>query len=79
MFRQRYVVEVPAGKTEWALDTVVMQEAKEFSQEHIGENIVSHRVMSEEEVLALCSIDNDYANNWNDKLKLDTFVTKVKE
>jgi hypothetical protein len=79
MFRQRYVVEVPAGKAEWALDTVVMQEAKEFSQEHIGENIVSHRVMSEEEVLALCSIDNDYANNWNDKLKLDTFVTKVKE
>jgi hypothetical protein len=79
MFRQRYVVEVPAGKAEWALDTVVMQEAKEFSQEHIGENIVSHRVMSKEEVLALCSIDNDYANNWNDKLKLDTFVTKVKE
>ena len=79
MFRQRYVVEVPAGKSEWALDTVVMQEAKEFSQEHIGENIVSHRVMSEEQVLALCNIDNDYANNWNDKLKLDTFVTKVKE
>ena len=79
MFRQRYVVEVPAGKSEWALDTVVMQEAKEFSQEHIGENIISHRVMSEEEVLALCSIDNDYANNWNDKLKIDTFVTKVKE
>jgi len=79
MFRQRYVVEVPAGKAEWALDTVVMQEAKEFSQAHIGENIVSHRVMSEEQVLALCSIDNDYANSWNDKLKLDTFVTKVKE
>jgi len=79
MFRQRYVVEVPAGKTEWALDTVVMQEAKEFSQEHIGENIISHRVMSKEQILALCNIDNDYANNWNDKLKLDTFVTKVKE
>jgi hypothetical protein len=79
MFRQRYVVEVPAGKSEWALDTVVMQEAKEFSQEHIGENIVSHRVMTEEEVLALCNIDNDYANSWNDELKLNTFVTKVKE
>jgi hypothetical protein len=35
--------------------------------------------MNEEQFLALCSIDNDYANNWNDKLKLDTFVTKVKE
>ena len=79
MFRQRYVVEVPAGKSEWALDTVVMQEAKEFSQEHIGENIVSHRVMSEEEVLALCNIDNDYANRWSDDYKIKTFVTKVKE
>ena len=85
-FRERYMVEVPVGidkygkdKSEWALDTVTMNEAKEFSQEHIGENIVSHRVMSEEEVLDLCSIDNDYANNWNDKLKIDTFVTKVKE
>ena len=79
MFRQRYVVEVPAGKSEWALDTVVMQEAKEFSQEHIGENIVSHRVMTEEEVLALCDSDNDYAKRWSDDYKFDTFVTKVKE
>jgi hypothetical protein len=79
MFRQRYVVEVPAGKSEWALDTVVMQEAKEFSQEHIGENIVSHRVMSEEEVLALCDVDNDYAKRWSDDYKIKTFVTKVKE
>jgi hypothetical protein len=79
MFRQRYVIEVPAGKSEWALDTVVMQEAKEFSQEHIGENIVSHRVMSEEEVLALCDVDNDYAKRWSDDYKIKTFVTKVKE
>ena len=79
MFRQRYVVEVPVGKSEWALDTVVMQEAKEFSQEHIAENIISHRVTSKEYVLALCDIDNDYTNTWNDELKLDTFVTKIKD
>lgn len=79
MFRERYVVEVPKGHSEWALDTVVMQEAKEFSQQHIGENIISHRVMSKEEVLELCDIDNDYAKRWSDETKLDTFVTKVKE
>ena len=79
MFRQRYVVEVPKDHSEWALDTVVMQEAKEFSQEHIGENIISHRVVSKEEVLALCDIDNDYAKRWSDDYKFDTFVTKVKE
>ena len=79
MFRERYVVEVPKDHTEWALDTVVMQEAKEFSQEHIGENIISHRVMSKKEVLALCDIDNDYAKRWSDEYKFQTFVTKVKE
>jgi hypothetical protein len=31
-FRMRYVVEVPEGKSEYALDTVVMNEANEFSQ-----------------------------------------------
>ena len=79
MFRERYVVEVPKGHAEWALDTVVMQEAKEFSQEHIGENIISHRVVSKEEVLALCDIENDYAKRWSDEYKFETFVTKVKE
>ena len=29
--RMRYVVEVPQGKKDWALDTVVCQEAQEFS------------------------------------------------
>ena len=52
MFRMRYVVEVPKGKSEWALDTVTCNEAKEFSQEHIGEDIVSHRVVSKEEAIA---------------------------
>ncbi len=50
-FRERYMVEVPIGKQLWALDTVVMNEAKEFSQEHRGETIVSHRVVSGEEAL----------------------------
>ena len=42
MFRERYMVEVPVGtdqygknKVEWALDTVVMEDAKEFSQQHL--------------------------------------------
>ena len=74
-FRQRYMVEVPKGKTEWALDTVTMEQADEFSQEHLGETIVSHRVVSKEEMLALCDKDNDYAKSWNDEHKMKTFVT----
>ena len=78
-FRQRYVVEVPTGKAEWALDTVVMNEAKEFSQEHLGETIVSHRVLTRDEVLNLCNKDNAYCSSWTDEKKFETFVTEWKE
>ena len=84
MFRERYMVEVPVGidqygkdKADWALDTVTLEEAKEFSQEHLGETIVSHRVVTKEEALALCDKDNDYARVWNDELKIKTFFTSV--
>lgn len=79
MFRIRYVVEVPEGQKDWALDTVVMQEATEFSQKHIDEAIVSHRVVSPDEVLALCDEDNDYASSWTNENKFQTFVTAWKE
>ena len=78
-FRERYMVEVPIGKQLWALDTVVMNEAKEFSQEHIGETIVSHRVVSVEEALSMCDRDNAYCSSWSDDKKIDTFFTKEGE
>lgn len=86
MFRERYMVEVPVGvdrygkdKAEWALDTVTMEEAKEFSQEHLGETVVSHRVVTKEDALAMCDKDNDYAKKWNDELKIKTFFTVMTE
>jgi hypothetical protein len=86
MFRERYMVEVPVGvdqygkdKVEWALDTVVMEEAKEFSQQHLGQTIVSHRVVTKEEALAMCDKENDYARKWNDELKVKTFFTTMEE
>lgn len=75
-FRERYMVEVPKGKAEWALDTVTLNEAKEFSQEHLGEVIVSHRVVSLKEALQLCDTDNDYCKKWNDEQKMNAFFTK---
>jgi hypothetical protein len=78
-FRQRYMVQVPKGKKEWAMDTVVMHEAKEFSQEHLGEQIVNHRVVSEEDALKMCDEDNDYARAWSDEHKINTFFTKEGE
>ena len=83
-FRQRYMVEVPVGtddygndKTLWALDTVTMQEAKEFSQEYLGEQIVSHRVVTYAEALSLCDKDNDYVVSWDTETKVKNFFTTV--
>ena len=76
-FRMRYMVEVPKGKADWALDTVVMKEAEEFSQEHLGEQIVSHRVVSKEDALALCDVDNAYTKTWNDEKKMEVFFTPI--
>lgn len=84
-FRIRYLVSVPQGKftlgdrvldkAEWALDTVTMKEATEFSQLDLGETIVSHRVVTDAEALALCRADNDYAAGWTDEHLRKTFFT----
>lgn len=77
-FRHRYMVEVPQGKSEWSLDTVTMSEAKEFSQEYLGEQIVSHRVVSEADAIVLCRSDNDYAT-WTDEKLKEVFFTSIKD
>lgn len=77
-FRMRYVIEVPKDKpTEWALDTVSMEEAMEFSQVHVGENILSHRVITKEEFLRMFDEDNGYLKTWDDDKKLNQFTTKL--
>lgn len=85
-FRNRYMVEVPVGiddygkdKSEWALDTVTLEAAKEFSQEYIGEQIISHRVVTKEEALALCDKDNDYCSSWDESIKIKNFFTTWSE
>ena len=74
-FRMRYMVEAPEDHPEYALDTVVCNEAKEFSQEHLGETIVSHRVVKEKEALAICDVDNEYGKSWTKPKKLEAFFT----
>lgn len=79
MFRQRYCVEAPADHPEYALDDVTMETAKEFSQEWLGEQIVSHRVITEEEALIQCDIDNSYGSSWDTEHKIKSFFTKEGE
>lgn len=77
--RMRYVIEAPADHPEYALDDVVCQTAKEFSQQDLGETIVSHRVVSGAEALAICDEDNAYLKDWPDHKKIDVLFTREGE
>jgi hypothetical protein len=76
MFRMRYMIEVPKGKSEYALDDVVMRDAelKEFSQKHLDEIIVSHRTIKPKRILELIDNDNEYCKSWSPEKKLEAFV-----
>jgi hypothetical protein len=77
--RMRYMVQVPKGNKDYALDTVIMREAKEFSQKYLDEVIVSHRVVNEDEILTMCDEDNEYCREWTDEKKICVFCTKEGE
>lgn len=68
MFRHRYAIR--AESLEHAYDTVVCNEAEEFSQKHIDENIVSGRELSEEEYLKMFDEDNEYLKDGVTESKL---------
>jgi hypothetical protein len=65
-YHVRYLVEVPKGKTDYALDTVACEDAKEFSQEWLGETTVTHRVITEQEGLDLFRSEEPLFENWDD-------------
>jgi hypothetical protein len=79
MYRMRYVVECPVDHPEYALDTVTAEQAKEFSQSHIGETIISSRVISEEEALAMCDVDNIYQSSWTKEEKIKGNFTRMED
>ena len=78
-YRMRYMVESPATNPEYAMDDVTMEDAKEFSQLALAEVITSHRVVTEEEAITLCDIDNDYTAGWTKEQKIKAFFTKEGE
>lgn len=55
----------------WALDCVTCEEVKEFSQMHIGEQIIDSVTMNQDEILDLFDRDNDYLSSWSKDYKLE--------
>lgn len=78
-FRERYMVEAPVEHPEYALDDVTMERPKEFSQKWLGETIVSHRVVSQNEALEICDVDNNYTQDWTSDQKIKAFFTREGE
>ena len=82
-FRMRYVVEVPDNvenctSEAYASDSVVCEDVREFSQEHIGETIVSTREVSLEEAIAQWRKDNGGGfDAWSDELVVKNSITEI--
>ena len=85
-FRERYCIPVselqklnpdvdimndPAKQIEWANDSVTMEDVEEFSQTHLGEQILDTFILDEERVLQLFDRDNDYLKEWPRDKKLE--------
>jgi hypothetical protein len=75
MFRHVYAVELNDDEpNEYALDDVIdclndSTKLEEFAQEHIDENIFSHRVVSEEEYIRMFDELNNYSASWTPEQK----------
>jgi hypothetical protein len=80
-YRMRYCVELnDDDPKEWAMDTVVMEEAKEFSQEHLGEMITSHRVLSDkEEAFEIFREDNEYLKDISEERFTEIGITLIED
>ena len=77
--RVRFAVEVE-DNIDYALDEVICKEGdpsfKEFSQEHLGITIISHREITKEEYLRMFDEDNAYLRDWSEEQKLN-FINKT--
>lgn len=86
VFRHVYAIELNDDEpNEYALDDVVCEsyphgKLEEFSQEHISEDVFSHRVVTEEEYIKLFDEMNDYLIEWTpEEKKRFIFKRKNKE
>ena len=80
-FHMRYVVELNKDDPEhFALDTVVMSEAVEFSQKHLDETVVTHRTLENvKDVIKLARKDHNDPVMWTDEWIEKSLITKSKE
>ena len=64
-------VPIEGHEIEWADDCVTAEEVDEFSQMHIGEQIIDTEIVTEEQMLSKFDIDNDYLSDWTKEKKIE--------
>ena len=80
-FRHVYAVRVDdQDPADFALDDVALNMGEdtisEVSQNHISEDIFSHRVVTEEEYLEFFDRENDYLKDWPKEKKMEFIYYK---
>jgi hypothetical protein len=84
-FRHTYAIRLPDNEpVEYAFDDVTASfdsyndDLSEVSQNHIAEDIFSHRVVTEEEYLELFDRENAYLKDWEPERKLQFIYDSLK-
>ena len=87
-FRHTYVVKLPDTEpNSYALEDVIdsisggtyQDKLSELSQNHVAEDIFSHRVITDQEYLELFDRENGYLSSWPDEQKLAFIFDSLKE
>lgn len=60
-----------ARAREWAEESVIMEEVKDFSQKHIGETVIETDILDEDTLLEMFDRENDYLSDWTREKKID--------
>ena len=55
----------------WLEDLVVCEEVEEFSQKHIGEQILESYTLDEDKMLEIFDSNNNYLAGWSKEKKID--------
>ena len=67
---QKLNPEQPVDES-WLADCVTMDQVEEFSQEHLGEQIVNVFTLNEKEVLETFDDKNSYLSSWPTQQKIE--------
>lgn len=62
----------------WLEDLVVCNEVEEFSQKHIGEQILESSIVDEENILKTFDKQNDYLSKWTKEKKIEYIRKSLK-